>query len=174
MFTPYYHHKSYCNITGLIITCKYFGCWILFITHNNQSFIFMVFITDSLIINCTIYFVYHLADRGEYGHLNGKKDKNENDIKKMAEMKANMQLSEGESSTIMALHEYCKNEVSQGRSSYIYYIHSKGGCCVRGMNICCLYTRNSLIKNKHTRFFYLSCCILYYQCQKFIQYNYFI
>ena len=51
----------------------------------------------------------------------------------MAEMKANMQLSEGESSTIMALHEYCKNEISQGRSSYIYYIHSKGGCCVRGM-----------------------------------------
>ena len=42
------------------------------------------------------------------------------------------EISEGESSTIMTLQKYCKNEVSQGRKAYIYYLHSKGGCCIRG------------------------------------------
>ena len=50
----------------------------------------------------------------------------------MNEMLANQEISEGESSTIMSLHNYCKKEVKEGRSSYVFYMHSKGGCCVRG------------------------------------------
>lgn len=75
-----------------------------------------------------IYFNYNkTAGRGEYSDA-----KNRKDTKRMEEMQANPEISEGESSTIMSLHSYCKNEVAAGRKSYVYYMHSKGGCCVRG------------------------------------------
>jgi len=40
-------------------------------------------------------------------------------------------LSEGEVSTVTAMHEYCKKEVSAGRKAFVYYLHSKGACCTR-------------------------------------------
>lgn len=67
------------------------------------------------------------APRGAY--RSAVNEKKYDITKKMSE---NMELSEGESSTIMTLQSYCKNENANGRNSYIFYIHSKGGCCVRG------------------------------------------
>jgi hypothetical protein len=43
-------------------------------------------------------------------------------------------LSTGESSTIEALYDYCKREVSAERKSFVYYIHSKGECCYSKKN----------------------------------------
>lgn len=67
------------------------------------------------------------ADRGAYHHA--KNSKNEQVVKSM---ETNPFISEGESSTIMTLHNYCKNEVANNRKAFVFYLHSKGGCCVRG------------------------------------------
>lgn len=45
-------------------------------------------------------------------------------------IKANAEnLSEGEFSTISNLHNYCKEKKSKGKKAFIFYMHSKGGCC---------------------------------------------
>ena len=78
-----------------------------------------------------IHFNYNKTlTRGEFKRVKQRKDQ-----AKIDEMLANKEISEGESSTVMTLYNYCKNEVKDGRSSYVYYMHSKGGCCVRGKNI---------------------------------------
>ena len=73
-----------------------------------------------------INFIFNqTSQRGEYS------DAKDNKPRKAGLMYANKHLSEGESSTIIALHDYCKNEVKHNRKTYVYYIHSKGSCCVR-------------------------------------------
>ena len=46
-------------------------------------------------------------------------------------MARNTQLSEGEYPTLMLLHAHCRREVAQGRRAVVFYVHNKGGCCVR-------------------------------------------
>eukprot|EP00667_Euglena_gracilis_P022791 EG_transcript_25498 len=41
------------------------------------------------------------------------------------------QLSVGEVSTIMALHDHCVAEHAAGREAFVLYLHSKGACCSR-------------------------------------------
>lgn len=41
------------------------------------------------------------------------------------------ELSCGEYPTIMKLRDYCMKEVSAGRKTLVYYMHSKGACCQR-------------------------------------------
>jgi len=43
----------------------------------------------------------------------------------------NSGLSEGEVATVVAMHDHCKKEVAAGRKAFVYYLHSKGGCCTR-------------------------------------------
>lgn len=40
-------------------------------------------------------------------------------------------LSEGESATFMALHDYCSAQSRRGRKALVYYFHLKGSCCTR-------------------------------------------
>lgn len=42
-----------------------------------------------------------------------------------------LDVSSGEFSTMQALHNYCIDEVKQGRKSFVFYLHNKGGCCSR-------------------------------------------
>ncbi|KAJ1432316.1 hypothetical protein B484DRAFT_447863 [Ochromonadaceae sp. CCMP2298] len=48
-----------------------------------------------------------------------------------ARMDAQPHLSEGEYSTIDALHNYCKGVQARGGKALVYYIHNKGSCCPR-------------------------------------------
>lgn len=41
------------------------------------------------------------------------------------------QLTEGEVSTLWALHDFCTNEVRHQRDAMVYYFHNKGSCCYR-------------------------------------------
>ena len=41
-------------------------------------------------------------------------------------------LTEGEYYTINSLHQYCKNQKMKNEKTFIFYAHSKGGCCPRG------------------------------------------
>ena len=55
-----------------------------------------------------------------------------NNQKEIESLEANEEISEGEFSTMTTIQKYCKNEINHGRNSYVYYLHSKGGCCIRG------------------------------------------
>ena len=46
----------------------------------------------------------------------------------------NKNLTEGEYSSVNELHQYCKNEVKNGRKSYVFYAHNKGACCMKGQS----------------------------------------
>jgi hypothetical protein len=75
-----------------------------------------------------IHFNYNkTAPRGAYNNARNSK---QHDLEKA--MANNYELSEGESSTIMTLHNYCKDMKNQRKKAYIFYLHNKGGCCVRG------------------------------------------
>lgn len=47
------------------------------------------------------------------------------------ELGKDIEISEGEYSTVKMLHEYCTDEVRQGRKSFVFYLHNKGACCSR-------------------------------------------
>ena len=51
--------------------------------------------------------------------------------KKQREFEANPALSEGEVSTMTALHDYCRAETAANRKAVVFYLHNKGGCCSR-------------------------------------------
>ena len=42
-----------------------------------------------------------------------------------------LNLSEGEAATTLAMHDYCTAEKKAGRNAAVFYLHNKGGCCVR-------------------------------------------
>lgn len=54
-----------------------------------------------------------------------------NEAKKAAlrAREASERISEGEFATVMALHQYCRQRVKEGKRAYIFYFHNKGGCC---------------------------------------------
>lgn len=60
--------------------------------------------------------------RGSYNHSPADKKK---------ELDATPGVSEGEYSTIAALHQYCTDVVSKGEKSLVYYFHSKSGSSIR-------------------------------------------
>eukprot|EP01038_Epipyxis_sp_PR26KG_P012314 gene12314-16517_t len=45
----------------------------------------------------------------------------------------NSQISEGEISTINAMHSYCTKQTNLGKRAYVFYAHSKGECCWNSM-----------------------------------------
>jgi len=51
--------------------------------------------------------------------------------KELERMRSNLQLSEGEYSTLKSMHDYCVQETNAGIESYVFYAHNKGGCCSR-------------------------------------------
>ena len=51
--------------------------------------------------------------------------------KEFQRMTQNLEISEGEYSTLSAMHSHCVSEVAAGRESYVFYLHNKGGCCSR-------------------------------------------
>jgi hypothetical protein len=52
-------------------------------------------------------------------------------LEKQAQLLKTEGISEGEVSTIMALHAYCRRETAAKRKALVYYFHSKGACCSR-------------------------------------------
>ena len=60
--------------------------------------------------------------RGTYNHSPAEKKK---------ELDATPGVSEGEYSTIAALHQYCTDVVGKGEKSLVYYFHSKSGSSIR-------------------------------------------
>jgi hypothetical protein len=48
-----------------------------------------------------------------------------------AEVLKRADVTEGEVSTFQALHDYCTSEKKKQRKSWVYYLHTKGGCCTR-------------------------------------------
>eukprot|EP01038_Epipyxis_sp_PR26KG_P006834 gene6834-9356_t len=50
------------------------------------------------------------------------------------ELDESIHLTEGEVSTVFALHDYCVNTVKEGKKALVYYLHSKGSCCIRPGN----------------------------------------
>jgi hypothetical protein len=60
--------------------------------------------------------------RGSYNHSPAEKKK---------ELDATPEVSEGEYSTIAALHQYCTDVVNKGEKSLVYYFHSKSGSSIR-------------------------------------------
>ena len=58
---------------------------------------------------------------------------NFNNLSEEAKQKARLRkdLSEGESSTYMALYDYCVAETRAKRKAFVYYFHVKGACCTR-------------------------------------------
>lgn len=63
------------------------------------------------------------VDRDEFG------DRPEKERNAFKSNHANADVSIGEVSTMLKLHNHCKNETSLGHRAYVYYIHSKGSCC---------------------------------------------
>jgi hypothetical protein len=57
------------------------------------------------------------------------RDANEKDKLKLRTRTVDENLSAGEYSSIMSLHEHCRRRVSEGRRAYVFYFHNKGGCC---------------------------------------------
>ena len=68
------------------------------------------------------FYFNRTLDRGSFRNLSPEeRDKRQLDA----------ELSEGEAATTLAMHDYCTNEKKHGRAAMVFYLHNKGGCCVR-------------------------------------------